>query len=152
MNIDRAHMVVLFLLTLTMTALPVRGCNAEDPAMGPLSLVAIGIRYGTNSGTHTRGDLDRIDAFGSWRTPYAWEFSPGWDVGARLNASVGAIRGQGETGAVGTLVPTLAIGDTGNVFSFELGVGAALFSKWDSSRRPSLRLNSNCSIRLRQNS
>ena len=40
------------------------------------------------------------------------------------------IRPAGSTGvAAPTLVPTLAIGDTDNQFSFEAGVGLALFTK-----------------------
>ena len=112
-------------------SLPLRPCGAENTASIPLTLVAVGARYGTNAVTDKAGAMDRVDVFWSWRTPYAWEFKPGWDVGARLNASVGAIRGQGETGAVGTLVPTLAIGDTDNKFSFEAGVGIAWFTKWE---------------------
>jgi len=131
MNIASLHTIALCLLSLATSALPIRSCNAESTANGPLSLIAIGARYGTNAGTNRKGALDRVDVFASWRSPYAWEFTPSWDIGARLNASVGALYGQGETGAVGTLVPTLAIGDTGNAFSFELGVGAALFSKWE---------------------
>ena len=131
MNIARPYTIALCLLSLATSALPVGSCNAENTAKSPLSLIATGARYGTNAGTDRNGTLDRIDVFGSWRSPYAWEFTPGWDIGARLNASVGALYGQGETGAVGTLVPTLAIGDTGNVFSFELGVGAAMFSIWE---------------------
>jgi len=106
-------------------------CRAENTAKIPLTPVAIGVRYGTNNATDKAGALDRVDVFASWRTPFAWEFTPGWDVGARLNASLGAMRGQGETGAIGTLVPTLAIGDTKNVFSFEAGVGVALLSRWE---------------------
>ena len=131
MPITRAYTVALYLLSLAASALPFGHCSAENTAKVPLSLVATGIRYGTNAATDKAGALDRVDVFWSWRSPYAWEFTPGWDVGARLNASVGAMRGQGETGAVGTLVPTLAIGDTGDVFSFEAGVGVALFSKWE---------------------
>jgi len=131
MQIARAYTVALYLLSLAAGALPFSHCIAENTAKIPLSLVATGIRYGTNAATDKAGALDRVDVFWSWRSPYAWEFTPGWDVGARLNASVGAMRGQGETGAVGTLVPTLAIGDTGDVFSFEAGVGVALFSKWE---------------------
>ena len=131
MNTERAYTVALSLLMLATSALPVSPCNAESTAKPPLSLVAIGARYGTNAVTDKAGALDRVDVFWSWRSPYAWEFTPGWDIGARLNASAGAIRGQGETGAVGTLVPTLAVGDTDNAFSFEAGVGAALFTKWE---------------------
>ena len=131
MQIARPYTVALYLLSLAASALPFSHCIAENTAKVPLSLVATGIRYGTNAATDKAGALDRVDVFWSWRSPYAWEFTPGWDVGARLNASVGALRGQGETGAVGTLVPTLAIGDTGDVFSFEAGVGVALFSKWE---------------------
>ena len=126
-----AYNVALGLLILATSTLPFSHCNAENTAKIPLSLVAIGVRYGTNVATDKAGALDRADVFWSWRSPYAWEFSPGWDIGARLNASVGAMRGQGETGAVGTFVPTLAIGDTDNAFSFEAGVGVAMFSKWE---------------------
>lgn len=131
MRFARAHTITLCLLTLATSALPFNACNAENTAKVPLSLIAIGARYGTNAATDKAGALDRVDVFWSWRSPFAWEFTPGWDIGARLNASVGALRGQGETGAIGTLVPTLAIGDTDNVFSFEAGVGAALLSKWE---------------------
>ena len=131
MQIARAYTVALYLLSLAASALPFSHCIAENTAKIPLSLVATGIRYGTNAATDKAGALDRVDVFWSWRSPYAWEFTPGWDVGARLNASVGAMRGQGETSAVGTLVPTLAIGDTEDVFSFEAGAGVALFSKWE---------------------
>jgi len=137
MNSARAHTLALCLLTLATSAFPFSSSNAEktaktpeNTAKVPLKLIAIGARYGTNAATDKAGALDRVDVFWSWRSPYAWEFTPGWDVGARLNASVGALHGQGETGAVGTLVPTLAIGDTGNVFSFEAGAGVALLSKW----------------------
>lgn len=129
MKMARADTVVLCLLTLAISALPINPCNADNTAKDLLSLIAIGARYGTNAATDKAGAMDRIDVFWSWRTPIAWEFTPGWDIGARLNASIGALNGQGETGAIGTLVPTLAIGDTGDVFSFEAGAGAALLSK-----------------------
>lgn len=129
MKIARAYRGGLCLLTLAISALPVNPCNADNTAKGPLSLIAVGARYGTNAATNKEGALDRVDVFWSWRTPIAWEFTPGWDIGARLNASIGALNGQGETGAIGTFVPTLAIGDTDNVFSFEAGAGAALLSK-----------------------
>ncbi len=131
MNTARANTVVLSLIFLGAIALPVTPCSAENTASVPMTLVAMGARYGTNVLTDKNGSMDRVDIFWSWRSPFAWEFTPGWDIGARINASAGTIRGQGETGAVGTLVPTLAIGDTDNAFSFEGGVGVALFSKWE---------------------
>ena len=129
---------VLCLLALALSMFPVRPCIAQkpaeipnDPAKIPMELIAIGARYGTNVATDKEGAMDRVDVFWSWRTPFAWEFTPGWDIGARMNASVGALYGQHEIGAMGTLVPTLAIGDTDNVFSVEGGVGVALLSKWE---------------------
>jgi len=130
-KIFHTQVVALCLLSLMISALPVRHCNAEDATSESTGRLAIGTRYGTNAGTNERGAVDRVDVFGSWRTPYTWELTPGWDIGARLNASVGAIRSQGETGAVGTFVPALAISDTDNNISFELGAGLALFSKWE---------------------
>lgn len=75
-NIFHARVVALCLL-LMISALPVRHCNAEDAASESMSLVAIGARYGTNAGTNERGAVDRVDVFGSWRTPYTWELTPG---------------------------------------------------------------------------
>jgi hypothetical protein len=138
MNVSRACAVSLYVLALTLTAFPLTPCKAEQPAVipdnpakVPLKLIAMGGRYGTNAVTDKNGAMDRVDVFWSWRSPYAWEFTPGWDISGRLNASVGAIRGQGETGGVGTFVPTLAIGDTDNFFAFEAGVGLAMFTKWE---------------------
>lgn len=131
MRTTRTYSVALCLLSLVISALPIRHSNAENTGKNFLSLVAIGARYGTNAGTDRNSSLERVDVFASWRSPYAWEFTPGWDIGARLNASAGVLGGQDEIGAMGTIVPTMAIGDTGNVFSFELGAGAALFSKWE---------------------
>ena len=123
--------IALCLLMLAASAPAIGSVDGDNPAKIPLDLVARGVRHGTNAATDKAGSLERVDVFWSWRLPYAWEFTPGWDIGVRLNTSVGAIRGQGETGAVGTLVPTLAIGDTDDVISFEGGVGAAMFSKWE---------------------
>ena len=131
MNRARAHTAALYLLIPGLSAIHSAPCHGENTAKIPMELIAIGVRYGTNAATDKEGAMDRVDIFWSWRSPYAWEFSPGWDIGARMNASVGALRGQGEIGAVGTLVPTLAIGDTDNGFSVEAGVGAALLSKWE---------------------
>lgn len=131
MSMTRACAVTLCVLSLAMTGYPLRTCHAEEDAeKNFLSLVAIGGRFGTNSGTDKDGSLDRVDVFWNWRTPWAWEFTEGWDVGARLEASIGALRGQGQTGAMGTFVPRLAIGDTDNVVTFDGGVGLALFSRW----------------------
>lgn len=126
------------LLALAVSIFPASRCVAQkpaevanNPAKIPFELISIGGRYGTNAATDKEGAMDRLDIFWTWRTPFSWEFTPGWDIGARMNASVGALYGQHETGAMGTLVPTLAIGDTGNKFALEGGVGVALLSKWE---------------------
>lgn len=105
--------------------------RAQNTAKYPLDLVSVGVRYGTNAATDKAGAMDRVDVFWSWRTPFAWEFTRGWDIGWRLNTSLGLIQGQGEVGGVATIVPTLTLGDTGNVFALEGGAGAALFTRWE---------------------
>lgn len=119
-----------------MSVVPVRTSDAQTSDTQrsgelPLTLIAVGGRYGTNVLTDKNGALDRLEAFWSWRTPLAWEFTSGWDLGLRLNASAGFLHGQDETGLIGTFVPTIAIGDTGNTFSVEAGGGLGLFSKWE---------------------
>ena len=124
-----------WIFALVSCVLPLTPCQAQNPAQipdndakVPLELIAVGFRWGTND---KEGAMERADIFWSWRSPLAWEFTSGWDISGRLNASVGALHGQGETGAIGTLVPTIAIGTTDNFFAFEGGAGAALFSKWE---------------------
>ena len=124
-------MAALLLLTSALGATPERTFGADDLAHYPVELITSGVRYGTNNYTDKKGAMDRLDYFWSWRTPWAWEFTPGWDIGWRLNGSMGALSGQGEVGAMGTLVPTIAIGDTDNWFVAEAGAGAALLSRWE---------------------
>ena len=71
MQITRAYTVALYLLSLAASALPSGHCSAENTAKVPLSLVATGIRYGTNAATDQAGALDRVDVFRSCRSPYA---------------------------------------------------------------------------------
>lgn len=137
MKVSSGCAVLLCILTLGLSLFPLDPCQAQRPAQIPnndakipMELVAVGARWGTNAATDKAGALERFDVFWSWRTPFAWEFTPGGDIGARMNASIGALHGQGETGAIGTLVPTIAIGDTDNFFAFEAGAGVALLSKW----------------------
>jgi hypothetical protein len=131
MNPTRACTVALCALTLAISVVPARTCDAQETGELPLTLVSVGGRYCTNAVTDKAGAMDRVDVFWSWRTPLAWEFTSGWDLGLRLNASIGALHGQDETGFVGTFVPTIAIGDTDNFFAFEAGAGLGLFTKWE---------------------
>ena len=55
MSVIRTCNVVPCLLSLVISALPVRYCDAENISREPVSLVAIGARYGTNAGTDRNG-------------------------------------------------------------------------------------------------
>lgn len=131
MNIRSRCIILTWLFMLALDARADSADLAQNTAKYPLHLVSMGVRYGTNAATDKAGAMDRVDVFWSWRTPWAWEFTKGWDIGWRLNTSIGAVQQQGEAGGVATFVPTIAIGDTGNVFAFEAGAGMALFSKWE---------------------
>ena len=131
MNIRSRCTIVLCSLMLVSEVRADSADLAQNTAKYPLELLSVGARYGTNAATDKNGAFDQYAIFASWRTPWAWEFTKGWDIGWRLNASIGALHGQDDTGAVGTLVPTIALGDTENVFAFEAGAGVGLFSKWE---------------------
>lgn len=60
-----------------------------------------------------------------WETPLPMQ----WDLGTRLLASAGALRGADKTALVLSLIPVLAVGTQGGRFTLDLGIGLAALSE-----------------------
>ncbi|MFQ5992464.1 MAG: acyloxyacyl hydrolase, partial [Nitrospiraceae bacterium] len=111
-------------LLLGASLLPAGPCGAED-----IRLDALGVRAGTNQGTVKRGaDLERYELYANLGLPWSWEVVSNWNLGTRLNASGGALTGEGETGFIGTLGPSVTLGRERGRIILDIGVGIALLS------------------------
>jgi hypothetical protein len=69
-------------------------------------------------------DLRSYELFAAYALPWEWRWDSGWTLGTRLNASVGLLDGDGDSGAFLTVGPGLELG-RGNFF-VNAGVNFAL--------------------------
>lgn len=126
---SRAGTVVRLVLTsLVLCLLVPWPSRAED-----LRLLSIGMRARV-SGATVLGDVPpedfyEYDAVASVGLPWERYSESGWGAGTRLMVGAGALRGAGETALVVSLIPVLAIGSQDGRFTFDMGIGAALFSE-----------------------
>ncbi|HEX6721943.1 MAG TPA: acyloxyacyl hydrolase, partial [Burkholderiaceae bacterium] len=60
-----------------------------------------------------------------WETPLPMQ----WDLGTRLLASAGALRGADKTALVLSLIPVLAVASPAERFTLDAGIGFALLSE-----------------------
>jgi hypothetical protein len=93
----------------------------------------VGVRGGAAGPNVIGGDEDehfrQYDAFATAALPWSWYHRSGWGFSTRLMATAGVLRGAGETGGVGTLVPLLALGRRDSALSFDGGIGAAVLAR-----------------------
>ena len=73
-------------------------------------LEVVGFRGGANSNTlgippTEKEDFEQFDAFVAMKIPGGWSYKSGWEIGFRLNGSVGVLQGGGDEGFIGTLSP-----------------------------------------------
>jgi hypothetical protein len=103
--------------------------RAED-----LRLLSVGMRARV-SGVTVLGDVQpeafqEYDAVVNFGLPWGRYSQSGWGAGTRLMASVGALRGVGETALVVSLIPVLALGSQDGRLTLDMGIGGALLSKY----------------------
>ena len=93
-----------------------------------LDLLEVGIRAGFE-GAAAEENFRQYDLFAVFELPARAEWPSGWELGALLNMSAGALDGGGETGFVGTLGPGIALSRPNSNLTFDAGVGIALLSQ-----------------------
>ena len=76
-------------------------------------------------------DYEQVDVVGTLGFPGQWEFGPGWTGRYLINASAGGLRGAGEWGFISTGTVGLAFSKQDWHFTFDIGGGGALLSKWE---------------------
>ncbi len=88
----------------------------------------IGARIGI-TGDINGEEFNQWEIATAYRLPWDWKYNSGWTLGTRLNASLGAIRSDGEAIAVVTLGPGLALLGPNQRFAIESGISPTLISE-----------------------
>ena len=88
--------------------------------------VLVGIRGGVSFIDYDE-DFTQFEAFAHYVLPWRWQFDSGWSVATEVGATLGVLEGGGDSAAIGTIVPDLAINK--NWFTLRLGVGPTLLTE-----------------------
>jgi len=94
----------------------------------------IGIRGGFNAEfvaipPTEKEDFEQFDIFGSVRFPKQYYYDSGWEIYFRMNGSLGALRGDGELGFIGTVSPGIVFWYPAWNISINGGPGLAYVSR-----------------------
>lgn len=93
-----------------------------------LKLTAFGFRVGV-SAMDSKADFKQYEILLISGPLWSWRWSSGWGLDTRLNATVGALRGGGETGLIGSLGPGIVLSRAGGRLSLDTGVSPTLLSR-----------------------
>lgn len=67
---------------------------------------------------------------GNFSLPWNQYNDAGWGIGSRLMVSGGLLRGVGKNALIVSLVPEVVFGSKDGRFTFDMGVGGALFTRY----------------------
>ncbi|MEK7726081.1 MAG: acyloxyacyl hydrolase [Nitrospirota bacterium] len=88
-----------------------------------------GVSGGSPLGRERQSDFNQIDLAATVRLPWEKELGGGWVLGTRMLASIGALRGGGETNGIMTVVPLdIVLGRKDGLVAIDMGGGGALLS------------------------
>lgn len=68
---------------------------------------------------------------GNFELPWQQYNAAGWGAGSRFMASAGLLRGVGKNALIVSLVPQVVFGSQDGRFTFDMGIGGALFSRYE---------------------
>lgn len=127
----RSHMHVMVCILMSLMALQAGLVGAARA--GEFAFESIRIRGGVSGGSplgrERQSDFNQIDLAATVRFPWEKEFGGDWILGARMLASIGALRGGGETNGVMTVVPLdIVVGRKDGLIAIDVGGGGALLS------------------------
>ena len=74
-------------------------------------------------------NFSQLEIATSYRLPRSWMLDGGWILESRVNASVGALDGGDETGAIVTIGPGLAWVSPSQQYAIEAGISPTLMSQ-----------------------
>lgn len=107
--------------------------TAPSSFAAEFSLVETGLRGGVSYRSYSGIDFEQFEGYASFGLPWEKRWDSGWSLGTRLQATAGALHGEGSyrvagirrkidrTGLVGTVGPRLVFAKQGGNLLFELG-------------------------------
>lgn len=108
--------------------------NAKQSYAQGYDLHSLGVRARLSEKTVLGKDApERFKEYsvsGNFVLPWEAYNDSGWGVGSRVMASGGLLRGVGKNALLVSLVPELVFGSQDGRFIFDMGAGAALFSRY----------------------
>lgn len=75
-------------------------------------------------------DFEQFDVVGTLGFPGRWALPWDWEARYQVNATGGALRGDGETGFITTMTVGIGVTKIDWRTSLDFGLGGALLSKW----------------------
>ena len=95
-----------------------------------------GLSGGSPLGRERQSDFNQIDLAATVRLPWEKELGGGWILGTRMLASIGALRGGGETNGIVTVVPLdIVVGRKDGLLAIDMGGGGALLTDYKFGRQ-----------------
>lgn len=95
---------------------------------------AVGVR-GAYSITSIDTGFVQAQVFADWTLPWRWETTNGWYLATGLDLSLGALNGWDTTAFVGSLGPTVRIGQREFPVFLEAGLSPTLLSRHEFGQR-----------------
>ena len=95
--------------------------------------VSIRVRVGGDRviGVEQPERFESIDLGATWYLPWQRYGESGWGVGTRLLGSIGWMTGASDSALVLSAVPLLAFGSADGRYTFDMGLGLALLSRYE---------------------
>lgn len=87
------------------------------------------LAIGVNAGFADEGDIKQYEFFTVYRLPWLWSLASGWSLETRLNATIGVLADNDETGAIISLGPELKLTNPGNKFYITIGSSPTYISE-----------------------
>lgn len=88
----------------------------------------LGLRTAFQAGTK-REYFHQYEIFFNYGIPLEWRHDSGWGLGTRFECALGALHGDGDTGAIGSGGPGISFNRNGTGPSLDLGINLDLLEK-----------------------
>lgn len=115
----RRHFVVVTSGLVLLVAISTHGCA--------IALETVNFHVGVGE-TNSNEDFDLYEVHAAFKLPWRWDASK-WVIDSRFNATLGALRGGGETGALGTVTLGVVAHQRSGRLLFSIAAGLGLLSE-----------------------
>lgn len=113
------YLAYSLLIAIALAATPVQA----DSNWGP-----VGVRGGFGADNKDEG-ATQYEMFGLYQLPWSLRTKSGWGVATKVEATAGVLRNRREYGFVGSIGPSLGLGNPTFPLEIDLGISVALLNR-----------------------